>query len=90
MLRYVLIGINNIVQKYTRIIAKYFNYVNVITSRLKSTCVCKSTMFFKIDVFKIFANFIEKHLCWTLFLIKLQALRTAGLLKGDSNIGVFQ
>ena len=37
-------------------------------------------IFFKIDVFKIF---IGKHLCWSLFLIKLQALRTAALLKRE-------
>ena len=30
-------------------------------------------MFFKIYVFKIFAIFTGKHLCWSLFLIKLQA-----------------
>ena len=32
-------------------------------------------MFFKIDVLKNFAIFTEKHLCWSLFLIKLQAFR---------------
>ena len=31
-------------------------------------------MFFKIGVLKIFTNFTE-HLCWSLFLIKLQAFR---------------
>ena len=31
-------------------------------------------MFFKISVLKSFANFTGKHLCWSLFLIKLQAL----------------
>ena len=30
-------------------------------------------MFFKIGVLKIFANFTGKHLCWSLFLVKLQA-----------------
>ena len=33
----------------------------------------RSQMFFKIDVLKNFANFTGKHLCWSLFLIKLQA-----------------
>ena len=28
-------------------------------------------------------------MCWSLFLIKLQAYRPAALLKGDSNTGVF-
>ena len=32
-------------------------------------------MLFKIGVRKIFANFTEKHLCWSPFSIKLQALR---------------
>ena len=32
-------------------------------------------MFFKIVVLKNFANFTGKHLCWSLFLIKLQAHR---------------
>ena len=31
------------------------------------------------------ANFTGKHLCWSLFLIKLQAFRPATLLKRDSN-----
>ena len=37
-----------------------------------------SQMFFKIDVLINFASFRRKHLCWSLFLIKLQAkfLRT--------------
>ena len=30
-------------------------------------------MFFEIGVLKNFANFAGKHLCWSLFLIKLQA-----------------
>ena len=47
-------------------------------------------MFFKIEVLKNFANFTGKHLCWSLFLIKLQALRPPFLLKRDSNTGVFQ
>ena len=42
---------------------------------------CKSSrsqMFLKIDVLRNFASFARKHLCWSLFLIKLQAklLRT--------------
>ena len=32
-------------------------------------------MFFKISALKNFADFIRKHLCWSLFLIKLQAFR---------------
>ena len=32
----------------------------------------RAQIFFKIGVLKNFANFIGKHLCWSLFLIKLQ------------------
>ena len=32
-----------------------------------------SQMFFKIGVLKYFANFTRKHLCWSLFRIKMQA-----------------
>ena len=38
-------------------------------------------MFFKIGVIKSFVNFTAKRLCWSHFLIKLQALRSATLLK---------
>ena len=40
----------------------------------------RSQMFFKISVLKNFAIFTGNHLCWSLFLIKLQALRPAFLL----------
>ena len=46
-------------------------------------------MFFKISIFKNFTNFTAKHLCWSLFLIKLQAHRPAILLKRDSKTGAF-
>ena len=36
-----------------------------------------------------FAIFTRKHLCWSLFSIKLQASRSVALLNKDSNIGVF-
>ena len=48
----------------------------------------RSQMSFKIGVQKNFAIFIGKHLCWSLFLIQLQAWRPATLLKRDSNIVV--
>ena len=58
----------------------------------------RSQIFFKIDVLKNFASFTGKYLCWSLFLnkaagppslflIKLQALRLASLLKRDSKAG---
>ena len=40
-------------------------------------------------ILKYFAIFTEKHLCWSLFIIKLQAFRPATLLKSDSSTGVF-
>ena len=45
--------------------------------------------FYKKGVVKNFAIFTEKHLCWSLFLIKLQAYRPATLLKRDYNEEVF-
>ena len=41
----------------------------------------RSQMFFKIDIFKKFANFTENYLRLSLFLTKLQAFRPATLLK---------
>ena len=41
----------------------------------------RSQMFFRIGVLKIFTIFLGKHLCWTVFLIKL--------LKRHSNTSVF-
>ena len=42
-----------------------------------------------IGVLKNFAIFTEKHLCCSLFLIKLLVRRPATLLKRDSNTSVF-
>ena len=36
----------------------------------------RSKIFFKIGVLKFFTNFTGKHLCWSLFLIKLQEPKT--------------
>ena len=41
-------------------------------------------MFFKIGVFKNFAIFIGKYLCWSTFLIKLKAYNVQICLKGTS------
>ena len=46
-------------------------------------------VFFKKSVLKNFAIFIGKHLFWSIFLVKLQALRSATLLIRYSNTGVF-
>ena len=48
----------------------------------------RSQMFFKIVFLKNFANFTGKHICWSLFLIKLQAFRSSAVLKRDSNTGI--
>ena len=45
--------------------------------------------FNKKGVLKNFANLTEKHLCWSLFLIKMEAWGPATLLKRDSNTDVF-
>ena len=46
-------------------------------------------MFFIIGILKSFANFIEKDLCGSLFLTKLQGFRPATLLKRGFNTSVF-
>ena len=40
-------------------------------------------------VLKSPAVFTGKHMCWSLFLIKLKAFKPATLLKRDFNAGVF-
>ena len=45
-------------------------------------------MFFKIVILKIFAIFTGKDLCWSYFLIKLQAWRSAILIKRDPTTGI--
>ena len=55
-------------------------------SLFRSSCLPK---FFKKSVLKNFATFTGEHLCYSLFVIKLKAWRSAALLKSDSNTGVF-
>ena len=43
---------------------------------------------FKGNVYKL-AMFTGKHLCWSLFFIKMQASRSVTLLKNDCNTGAF-
>ena len=40
-------------------------------------------------VLKNLAILIEKYLCWSLFLINLQAYKSAALLQSDCNTGAF-
>ena len=49
----------------------------------------RSQMFFKMGALKNPAIFTEKHLCWSLFLTKLQVFRPATLLKRDCNTSCF-
>ena len=46
-------------------------------------------MFYEKAALKTFALITGKHLCWSLFLVVLQAFRPATLLKKDSNTGAF-
>ena len=46
-------------------------------------------VFFKEGFRKNCANLTEKHLCWSLFLIKMEARGPATLLKRDSNTDLF-
>ena len=46
-------------------------------------------MFLKIVVLKNLEKSIGKHLCWSLFLIKLPAFSPATSLKRDSSTAVF-
>ena len=61
-----------------------FNYIRQTVTKMINRSN-RLHMFFKIGVVKNFAEFTGKDLCWSLFLIKLQAFRSVTLLKGDSN-----
>ena len=63
----------------------YFYFLTLLGSNNKSS---RSQMFFKQGVLINFAIFTRKHhLCWSLFLIKLQAWRPVTLLKRLQNKG---
>ena len=46
-------------------------------------------MFYEKAALKTFALITGKHLCWSLFLVVLQAFRAATLLKRYSNTSAF-
>ena len=52
------------------------NFIQFFMQYIATIRNSRSQMFFKIGVYKNFAIFTGKHLCWGLFLIKLQAWRT--------------
>ena len=60
-----------------------------ISSRIRMLISSHRRCSIKKDVLKYFAQFAEKHLYWSLFIIKLQGSRSAALLKRDSNTGAF-
>ena len=49
------------------------DYTKPNSMKFRSSCL---QMFFKIDVLQNFTLFTRKHLCWSLFLIKLQTFNT--------------
>ena len=57
-----------------------------ISEPLKQLGSSRSQIFFKVGSLR---NVHRKHLCWNLFLKKLQAGSLATLLKSDSNTNVF-
>ena len=59
-----------------------------VKSEIKSS-ISLNTMFDSLFV-KNFEIFTRKHRLWSLFQIKLQALRDATFLKSDSNTGVLR
>ena len=65
---------------------KRVSFQNLLLSLFFSFAFCtpRCQMFFKIGILKTFAIFTRKHLCWRLFLIRLQSRRSAILLKRDS------
>ena len=84
----------NMQQIYRRTPISKCNFLSIICERLlfwinlgkweKVESIIRnslSQMFFKICVLKIFPVFTGKHLCWRLFLIKLQAFQTYNFIK---------
>ena len=61
----------------------------ILTVRSRNCRSSCSQIVIKISVDKNFAIFTGKHLCWSPFLRRLQVLKRASLLKGDSDKGVF-
>ena len=65
------------------LILLYFSQEPRETQKQPPEVLCKKS------VLKNFTKFTGKHLCWSLFLIKLKVFRSATLLKRDSNTRVF-
>ena len=83
--------------------SKYFFQLNLVFIADSHTCFCAELLWrhelnvrsshrnssVKKGVFKNFASFTGRQLCWSLFLIELQTVRPAALLEIDSNTDVF-
>ena len=71
----------------------YFYFISIwLSVTLKNFAVYRTSceqMFLKIGVLNKFAIFTGKHLCWSIFLIKLEAWNPANLFIRDSNTVVF-
>ena len=61
----------------------------ILPTRATLTRNNRSQMFFKVSVLNNFATFIGKHLCWSLFKVKLQAPWLETLLKRDPTQAFF-
>ena len=61
--------VSEYVSEYVCFIYHYFHFESI---KFRSSC---SQMSFKIDVLKNFVIFTGKHLCWSLFIIKLPAFK---------------
>ena len=87
VLDYILARLNNfemqILQNHANLVKKtrscMFHPVHSATS-LNKYRSSHSQMFFKIGVLKKSAHFTRKHLCWSLFLIKLQTWKETAFL----------
>ena len=65
--------------KKTFILKILFKLILGLSAAITSCKNIRLQMFFNIGVLKSFKYFTGKHLCWSLFLIKLQALKIKGL-----------
>ena len=75
-------------------INKNYAYSSILCSghQLSESAFIRSShlqIFYKTRVLKNFSKFTRKHLCWSLFLIKLRVGRHVTSLKRDSSTGVF-
>ena len=66
-----------------------FNNIALEWIKLTSLKSSHSQMFFKMGILKNFAIFTGRHLCWRLFLTKLQAWRPETLSESDSTTAIF-